>query len=134
MLPISGFDHVAITVAKLGDACDFYAEIIGARVILEHAVDGDTSLRQVVIGEAMLSIHQHGNGVHPAARTPHRGRRRHLPAVHAPPTPRVRRPDRVGGASSISGAPGDHIGDALPRRSVTIGRVRLVGVSERDTQ
>ncbi|TGD87531.1 glyoxalase [Mycolicibacterium sp. CH28] len=70
MLPISGFDHVAITVADLDDACAFYAAVFGAQVILEHAVDGDAVLRQVTLGHAVLSIHQYGNGVHPAAAHP----------------------------------------------------------------
>jgi catechol 2,3-dioxygenase-like lactoylglutathione lyase family enzyme len=55
MLSFSSFDHVDITAANLAEACNFYAEILGDQVILEHGVGRDASLRQVARNPTMVA-------------------------------------------------------------------------------
>lgn len=54
---ISGFDHVAITVADLEASCRWYGVLFGARPAVEHAVDGRLLVRQNLLGGALLSVH-----------------------------------------------------------------------------
>jgi catechol 2,3-dioxygenase-like lactoylglutathione lyase family enzyme len=68
--PISGFDHVSITVADIDAACRFYERVLGARVEEDYKVDGRTIVRRVMVGKAMFNIHQQGNGVDLVARVP----------------------------------------------------------------
>lgn len=67
---VLGFDHVAITVADLDAACRFYERVLDARVEADYKVDGRTIVRRVMVGRAMLNIHQQGNGVDLVARRP----------------------------------------------------------------
>ena len=67
---ISGFDHVAITVADLDVACRFYERVLGAHVEEDYKVNGRTIVRRVMVGKAMFNIHQQGNGVELVARHP----------------------------------------------------------------
>lgn len=70
MVAISGFDHVAITVADLDASCGFYREVFDARTVHEHVVAGKVAVRQIVVGDALLSVHQSGNGLDLVARRP----------------------------------------------------------------
>ena len=67
---ISGVDHVAITVADIDAACQFYERVLGAYVEEDYKVDGRTIVRRVMVGKAMFNIHQQGNGVELVARHP----------------------------------------------------------------
>jgi len=67
---ISGFDHVAITVADIELTCAFYAKLFGARRVAEYARAGKVLVRQIAVGSAVLSIHQLGNGINLAAIRP----------------------------------------------------------------
>lgn len=67
---IDGFDHVAITVSDLDATCRFYAHALGARVDADYQVDGRTIVRRVLVGKAVLNIHQQGNDVQLVARRP----------------------------------------------------------------
>jgi catechol 2,3-dioxygenase-like lactoylglutathione lyase family enzyme len=67
---ISGFDHVAITVADLDAACDFYVRTLDARVDADYQVEGRSIVRRVLLGGAMFNIHQRGNGVELVANKP----------------------------------------------------------------
>lgn len=68
--PIGGFDHVAITVSDLDATCRFYADALGARVDADYQVNGRTIVRRVLVGRAVINIHQQGNGVELVARHP----------------------------------------------------------------
>jgi catechol 2,3-dioxygenase-like lactoylglutathione lyase family enzyme len=67
---IEQFDHVSITVADLDATCRFYARALDARVDADYKVDGRTTVRRVLVGKAVLNIHQQGNGVQLVARRP----------------------------------------------------------------
>lgn len=67
---IRGIDHVAITVADLDAACAFYARVLGARVEEAYEIGGRVAVKRVAFGQAILNIHQQGNGVDLAARQP----------------------------------------------------------------
>jgi len=60
---ITGFDHVAITVADLGASCAFYERVLGARVEERYEIDGRIAVSRVALGGALLNIHQQGNGI-----------------------------------------------------------------------
>jgi catechol 2,3-dioxygenase-like lactoylglutathione lyase family enzyme len=70
---IIGFDHVAITVADLDASCAFYTSVLDGRIDADYRVDGRSAVRRVFVGDALLSIHQSGNGVTPVARRPEPG-------------------------------------------------------------
>jgi catechol 2,3-dioxygenase-like lactoylglutathione lyase family enzyme len=63
MPEILGIDHVALTVADLDATCAFLDRLFGVRVHMEHVRDGRALVRQVLVGGALLSIHQAGNEV-----------------------------------------------------------------------
>ena len=67
---ISGFDHVAITVADLDASIHFYEKVLGAEVEETYAIAGRVIVKRVKIGGAMFNIHQQGNGVDLVARLP----------------------------------------------------------------
>ena len=68
---ISGFDHVAITVADLDVTCAFYGDLLGARVEESYSWNGEPdAVRRVFVGGALLNIHRQGNGVDLVARAP----------------------------------------------------------------
>ena len=67
---ITGFDHVAITVADMDVTCDFYRDLLGATVVDEYAWNGSPAVRRVFVGGALLNIHQQGNGIDLVARLP----------------------------------------------------------------
>lgn len=67
---IRGIDHVAITVADLDAACEFYAHVLGARVEEAYQIGGRIAVKRVAFGQAILNIHQQGNGVDLVARQP----------------------------------------------------------------
>jgi catechol 2,3-dioxygenase-like lactoylglutathione lyase family enzyme len=67
---VLGFDHVAITVADIQRTCDFYERVLDGRVETDYQVNGKTIVRRLVIGGAVLNIHQEGNGVDLVARRP----------------------------------------------------------------
>jgi catechol 2,3-dioxygenase-like lactoylglutathione lyase family enzyme len=70
---IVGFDHVAITVADLDVSCDFFVRTLDGRVDADYQVNGKSVVRRVVVGKAVLNIHQRGNGVSPVALHPQPG-------------------------------------------------------------
>ena len=70
MSSISGIDHVAITVADLEATCAFYDALFGARQVAEIVENDRVALRQILIGGALLSVHQSGNGRDLVARRP----------------------------------------------------------------
>jgi catechol 2,3-dioxygenase-like lactoylglutathione lyase family enzyme len=70
---IQGIDHVAITVADLDAACDFYARVLGARIEEEYEIGGRIAVKRVRFGQAILNVHQAGNGVELVARQPQPG-------------------------------------------------------------
>ena len=67
---IRGIDHVAITVADLDATCRFYADTLDARVEETYEIDGRVIVKRVAIGQAILNVHQQGNGVDLVARQP----------------------------------------------------------------
>ncbi len=67
---ISGIDHVAITVADLDATCAFYAHVLGAQVEEAYEIGGRIAVKRVALGQAILNIHQQGNGVELVARQP----------------------------------------------------------------
>ncbi len=68
-----GIDHVAITVTDLEASCAFYDRLFGATTHAELVVEGRSLARQILLGGALLSIHQVGNGVELVADKPTTG-------------------------------------------------------------
>lgn len=62
MPEILAIDHVAITAADLEATCAFYDRVFGLRVHMDFAQEGRSRVRQVLVGGALLSIHQAGAG------------------------------------------------------------------------
>jgi len=70
MQGILGIDHIAFAAQDLEATCAFYDRLFGARTHLDYAPDGKSLVRQIVLGGALLSIHQAGNGLELVARQP----------------------------------------------------------------
>jgi catechol 2,3-dioxygenase-like lactoylglutathione lyase family enzyme len=70
MPQLLGIDHVAITVQDLEATCAFYDRLFGAKTHNEYIRDGETIVRQILIGGAVLSVHQVGNNAEPVADRP----------------------------------------------------------------
>lgn len=68
--PIAGIDHVAVTVADVDKACDFYIDVLDGEELFDHVIDGKRLVRGIRAGGAMLSVHQAGNGIDLVARKP----------------------------------------------------------------
>lgn len=67
-LPIGPIDHVAYPVANLPDMLAFLSRVLGARCErAPYRVDGEVAVQQVAVGDALLSLHRHGNGMELAA-------------------------------------------------------------------
>ena len=62
---IAFIDHVAVTVADIDRACQFYIELLDGEQVFEYAPEGKPLARQIQAGGAMLSVHQLGNGITP---------------------------------------------------------------------
>jgi catechol 2,3-dioxygenase-like lactoylglutathione lyase family enzyme len=71
-MSITGFDHVAITVADVNATCAFYDKLFGVRIGHDYAPNGKTLVCEVFLGggDTKFSVHQLGNGVNPVAKTP----------------------------------------------------------------
>lgn len=64
-------DHVAITVADVDATTQFYDRLFGTEVPFDHAPDGTTLVRTVIIGGGVrLNVHQQGNGIDLVAAKP----------------------------------------------------------------
>lgn len=70
MPEVLGIDHVAIVAADLEALCAFYDRLFGIRVHGDFVRDGKSVVRQVLIGGALISMHQAGNGIEPVAHRP----------------------------------------------------------------
>ena len=67
---IRGIDHIAITVSDLEATCAFYDKLFGATTHRENVLDGRVLVRQILLGGALLSVHQAGNGADLVAKKP----------------------------------------------------------------
>jgi catechol 2,3-dioxygenase-like lactoylglutathione lyase family enzyme len=67
---IRGIDHVAITVTDLDATCAFYSRVLDARVEESYEIGGRIAVKRVAFGQAILNIHQQGNGIVLVARQP----------------------------------------------------------------
>jgi catechol 2,3-dioxygenase-like lactoylglutathione lyase family enzyme len=67
---VLGIDHVAFAADDLEAACAFYDRLFGVRTHLDYAPNGKSLVRQIVLGGALLSIHQVGNGLDLVAKRP----------------------------------------------------------------
>ncbi|MDG2003946.1 MAG: VOC family protein [Novosphingobium sp.] len=67
---ISGFDHVAITVADIDASIDFYERVLGAKVEETYEVGGKVIVKRVALGGALFNVHKQNNGVDLVANTP----------------------------------------------------------------
>lgn len=57
-------DHVAITVADSERTTRFYDLLFGAQVTFDHAPQGRSLVRTVIVGGAVrINVHQQGNGI-----------------------------------------------------------------------
>ncbi len=64
-------DHVAITVADVKATTRFYDKLFGAEVPFDHAPQGRTLVRTVIVGGGVrLNVHQQGNGIDLVAALP----------------------------------------------------------------
>ncbi len=64
-------DHVAITVADVDRTTQFYDRLFGAEVPFDHAPNGRSLVRTVMIGGGVrINIHQQGNGIDLVAALP----------------------------------------------------------------
>jgi catechol 2,3-dioxygenase-like lactoylglutathione lyase family enzyme len=70
-VPVTGFDHVAITVADVDATVDFYARVLGAEPLhLERWQAGELPVALLQIGASRLSVHPASAPVAPHAHTP----------------------------------------------------------------
>src|SRR5579883_1777687 len=69
-MAITGFDHLAITVADVDATFAFYDKLFGIRRGMDYALNGKTLVREMLIGGAKMNVHQAGNGVELVARKP----------------------------------------------------------------
>jgi catechol 2,3-dioxygenase-like lactoylglutathione lyase family enzyme len=60
---IGGIDHVAVTVRDVEAMSRFYVELLGAKVARDHLRDGRPAIRKLVLGDAVLNLHQCDNDV-----------------------------------------------------------------------
>jgi catechol 2,3-dioxygenase-like lactoylglutathione lyase family enzyme len=67
---VAGIDHVAVTVADVDKACQFYIDVLGGEELFDHVIGGKRLVRGIRAGGAMLSVHQSGNGVELVAAKP----------------------------------------------------------------
>jgi len=67
---VVGIDHVAITVADIEVASAFYERLFGAKTVFQYAPADKVLVRQIAIGNTVLSIHQAGNGLNLVAKRP----------------------------------------------------------------
>ena len=65
MIAIDGIDHVAVTVADIDAACDFYGRVLGARV--ERYAANRTAVH---LGDHKLNLHDAGTGADLVAAKP----------------------------------------------------------------
>ena len=64
-------DHVAITVVDVEATTRFYDKLFGAEVPFDHAPQGRTLVRTVIVGGGVrLNVHQQGNGIDLVAALP----------------------------------------------------------------
>lgn len=68
--PITGYDHVALTVADLDVATEFYERILDAITVAQVPTEGPPLWRACRIGGAALNLHLAGNGLALVARQP----------------------------------------------------------------
>ena len=65
---VSAIDHVAYPVRDLNQALEFIARVLGSGQLRDpYVVNGTVAVQQVPVGDAMLSLHQVGNGISLAA-------------------------------------------------------------------
>ena len=69
-MPITGIDHLAITVANIETTTAFYDKVFGIRRGAEYAPEGKPLHRQIFIDDTKLNLHQAGNGVELVAKAP----------------------------------------------------------------
>jgi catechol 2,3-dioxygenase-like lactoylglutathione lyase family enzyme len=67
---IKGIDHVALPFRDLDAATTYYDQLFGVTVVTNYIVDGRPLVRQVLMGQALLSMHQLGNGLDLVAAAP----------------------------------------------------------------
>src|SRR5262245_52932868 len=67
---ITRIDHVAMTFSDLDAATEYYDRLFGLTTVIDHRIEGRPLVRQVRIGDILLSLHQAGNGVTPVAERP----------------------------------------------------------------
>jgi catechol 2,3-dioxygenase-like lactoylglutathione lyase family enzyme len=70
MPEVLGIDHVAVVAADLEAFCAYYDRLFGIRTHGDFVRDGRSLVRQVLIGGALISVHQAGNGTEPVALRP----------------------------------------------------------------
>jgi len=70
MPEVLGIDHVAFVAADLEALCGFYDRVFGVRIHGDFKRDSGSIVRQILVGGAMLSIHQAGNGMELVADRP----------------------------------------------------------------
>lgn len=70
-MPVSGFDHVAITVSDVERTIAFYRDVIGAKVFWEQAWrEGRVPVVGLRLGAHVINVHQATAPGSPAARQP----------------------------------------------------------------
>jgi catechol 2,3-dioxygenase-like lactoylglutathione lyase family enzyme len=69
-MSITGYDHLAITVADIEATTLFYDRLFGIRRGAEYAPSGRPLHRQIFLGDTKLNLHQQGNGVDLVAKNP----------------------------------------------------------------
>jgi catechol 2,3-dioxygenase-like lactoylglutathione lyase family enzyme len=57
-----GIDHITITVSDLAATCAFYDKLFGAEQTAQYPSSGPAVIRQIIMGGALLSIHQAESG------------------------------------------------------------------------
>jgi len=71
LVPVLGFDHVAITVADVDATVDFYTRVLGAEPLLfDRWKRGELPVALLQVGAARVSVHPASAPAAPHATTP----------------------------------------------------------------
>lgn len=65
LVTVEGFDHVVLTVRSVRVTCDFYARVLGMRV-----VTFDSGRTALAFGSQKINLHEQGAEFEPKAATP----------------------------------------------------------------
>lgn len=70
MFDIEGLDHLVLTVRDVRATCDFYARVLGMRVVVHDDPTGTFQFAEMYFGSQKINLHQLGHEREPKALPP----------------------------------------------------------------